>query len=354
VQLLTNTRHQQVKFKDSMELPDGFTARNGSHSDVPDAVKLFNSYDDHYLGYKGLTDNIIETDWNTPKFNPEEDNHMVFTEDGELVGYIEVWAISNPPVHPWLWGRVHPDYHGQGIGTYLMEWGERRAKDAVNRCPVGVRVAYRSSTVNTIEPPKHLLESFNMKLIRHSFRMLIEMDKAPPEPVWSDGITIRSATKADRDIETICRVDSEAFKDHFGYLEQPFEDELAWFSNWIKNDESLNDPSLWFLAMDGEKAVGLALCASWDLENRDRGHVNSLGVLCQYRKRGIGLALLHCAFGEYYRRGKSGVSLGVDAENLTGALNLYKRAGMHIHRQSDLYEKELRPGREISVESLGD
>jgi hypothetical protein len=43
----------------------------------------------------------------------------------------------------------------------------------------------------------------------------------------------------------------------------------------------------------------------------------------------------------------------VDAENLTGALRLYEKAGMHVHRQFDLYEKELRPGKEISVESLG-
>jgi ribosomal protein S18 acetylase RimI-like enzyme len=111
---------------------------------------------------------------------------------------------------------------------------------------------------------------------------------------------------------------------------------------------------MWFLAMNGEAAVALALCAKWDHENREFGHVNSLGVLRPYRKRGIGLALLHHAFGEYYRRGKRGVALGVDAENLTGALGLYKKAGKHVHRQYDLYEKELRPRVEIGVESLGD
>jgi len=62
--------------------------------------------------------------------------------------------------------------------------------------------------------------------------------------------------------------------------------------------------------------------------------------------------LLRHAFCEYYRRGYEGVSLGVDAENLTGALKLYKKVGMDVHRQFDLYEKELRPGEEISVESL--
>jgi ribosomal protein S18 acetylase RimI-like enzyme len=104
--------------------------------------------------------------------------------------------------------------------------------------------------------------------------------------------------------------------------------------------------------MDREKAVGYAFGARWDHENRDYGHISGLGVLRPYRRRGIGLALLHHAFGEYYRRGKQGVALGVDAGYLTGALRLYEKAGMQVHRQFDLYEKELRPGVEISVESL--
>ena len=71
----------------------------------------------------------------------------------------------------------------------------------------------------------------------------------------------------------------------------------------------------------------------------------------QWRKRGIGLALQH-SFNEFYRRGKRKVGLGVDAQNLTGALRLYENAGMHVHIASDLYEKELRAGTEITVQSL--
>jgi ribosomal protein S18 acetylase RimI-like enzyme len=71
-----------------------------------------------------------------------------------------------------------------------------------------------------------------------------------------------------------------------------------------------------------------------------------------WRKRGIGLALLLHAFGELYRRGQRKAGLGVDAENLTGALRLYESAGMHVHQASDLFEKEIRPGKEISVQSL--
>ena len=84
------------------------------------------------------------------------------------------------------------------------------------------------------------------------------------------------------------------------------------------------------------------------------GWVNILGVRRPWRKRGIGVALLEHSFGEFYRRGILKAGLGVDAESLTGALRLYEKAGMHVHLIFDNYEKTIREGREISVESLAE
>jgi len=336
-----------------IDLPQGFTARPASINDIPAAVNLFNLYAEHYLGIQGFTIDTTKNEWTTPKFNPETDIRLVFDPEEKLVGYIDVWTISNPPVHPWVWGRVHPEYVGRGIGTYLLNWGEERAKQALIKCPEELRVAYRTGTVCTIEPPKQLYEVLNLKPIRHFFRMLIEMDVPPPKPVWPEDITLLTPDNPEVAIEAIYRVDSESFKDHFGYVEQPFEEGLAEFSHWFLNHENHNDNSLWFLAMDGDEIAGIALCLRKDDEDENCGHIDSLAVRRPWRMRGIGLALLQHAFGEYYRRNFQRVSLGVDADNLTGALRLYEKAGMHVDRQFDLYEKELRPGKEISVESLG-
>jgi len=46
------------------------------------------------------------------------------------------------------------------------------------------------------------------------------------------------------------------------------------------------------------------------------------------------------------------VDLGVDAESLTGATDLYLKAGMFVLRQFDMYEKVLKPGRNVSVTTL--
>jgi ribosomal protein S18 acetylase RimI-like enzyme len=104
--------------------------------------------------------------------------------------------------------------------------------------------------------------------------------------------------------------------------------------------------------MDGDEVAGISLCPPHSIDDSEVGWVGTLGVRRPWRKRGLGLALLRHSFNEFYRRGKRKVGLGVDAENLTGALRLYENAGMHVEQAFDQYEKELRPGREISVQSL--
>jgi mycothiol synthase len=76
--------------------------------------------------------------------------------------------------------------------------------------------------------------------------------------------------------------------------------------------------------------------------------VDVVAVRHPWRGRGLGLALLRHAFGEFYRRGVREVSLSVDAESTTGAPRLYRRAGMRVAGRYMLYQRELRPGRNAS------
>ncbi|NOH00792.1 MAG: GNAT family N-acetyltransferase [Chloroflexi bacterium] len=283
-----------------------------------------------------------------PGFDPARDIRLVFSPDERLVGFIEVWTTAKPPVHPWIWGRVHPDFGGLGIGTWLLQWAEAHACRVLDNLPADLRFAPRMGTYRIDAEAKKLFEDRGFKHIRSSYQMRIEMDEAPPVPVWSEGITLK--TGGHEEIPAIYAAFEESFRDHFGHIQEPFEEGLARFTHFMQSDGS--DSSMWFLAMDGGEIAGISLCRPESYEDVEMGWVNILGVRRPWRKRGLGLALLLHSFGEFYKRGKYKAGLGVDAENLTGALRLYEKAGMSVHLVFDTYEKTIRPGREISVESL--
>ena len=64
------------------------------------------------------------------------------------------------------------------------------------------------------------------------------------------------------------------------------------------------------------------------------------------------MALLRHAFGKFYRRGTRKVSQMVDSDSLTGAVKLFERAGMRVVRSRVLFEKELRPDKELEKNTL--
>jgi mycothiol synthase len=344
----------KLQFQDQthIKLPAGFTPRGASLRDVETAMKLFNRWSNTFIGrdeFSGIEN--IRDEWQTPGVDPAQDICLVFAPNGDLAGYAEAWTTAKPPVHPEIWGRMDPTYEGMGIGTWLMDWAEKRAIQALPRVPDELRFALRTGIYRQAAESKSLFESMGYRHIRSSYHMLIELVGPAPEPEFPRGITIRTY-QLESDAEAVFRARTDAFRDHFGFVEQPLEEGLKKFKHmWEQGNV---DPTLMFLAIDqpsGEIA-GVNLCRPIAPYDTGRGWVGSLGVRRPWRKRGLGLALLRLAFNEFYRRGKRKVGLGVDAENLTGALHLYENAGMHVDQAYDTYEKELRPGTEISVQSL--
>jgi mycothiol synthase len=256
--------------------------------------------------------------------------------------------VANPAVHPFLWGRVHPEYENIGIGSEMLKWSMDRAKQVIKRVPEDARVTARAYAVSTYEPSKALLQDHGMELIRHSWQMEIDLDQVLPEPIWPEGISIRTYNHA-QDGEALYHADEEAFRDHWGFIEEPFKEGYERWLHFMVQDEEF-DPNLWFLATHGTEIVGAALCRRRSWEDENSGWVRSLFVRKEWRRLGIALGLLHLSFQKLKALGKAKVGLGVDAKNLTGATKLYEKAGMHIRRQYDQYEVELRPGIELRKE----
>jgi GNAT superfamily N-acetyltransferase len=71
-----------------------------------------------------------------------------------------------------------------------------------------------------------------------------------------------------------------------------------------------------------------------------------------WRHRGLARAILLASLGEFWRRGRPTVALGVDAQSLTGATRLYESVGMSVRERHDQVTKLLRDGTDLQVRSL--
>jgi mycothiol synthase len=334
-------------------LPAGFTVHGATLEDVEASLEMWNLWAQKVIGEDDISDvEAIRNEWISPGFDPAEDIRLVFAPDGILVGYIEVWTTTKPPAHPWIWGRVHPDFSGVGIATWMLNWAENHSLKALEELAPELRFAPRVGIYSQAKESQKLFKDFGYHCIRSSYRLLIDLEAPGPTPAWPEGITVRTYNP-ETDLEAVFRTDQDVFRDHFGFISEPHEEGLARFKHFMTGYEGF-DPSLWFIAWDGDEVAGICLCRPHSFDDPELGYVNVLGVRRNWRKRGLGLAFLQHAFGEFYRRGKRKAGLGVDTENLTGALHLYEKAGMHVYRQFDMFEKEIRPGKEISVQSLED
>lgn len=321
-------------------LPEGFTARPATLDDVAAITALIAACEVADYGKSEITQDTMRQVWTMPDFHPEHDLLVVLAPDGCVVG--EAIMEQQEYARIYLDSVVHPEYRGLGIGSYLTHWGEQIAQEWLPKAAPDVRVTLTASAHSVNASAKQLLEERGYQLARHFWRMGIELQEPPLTPQWPEGIEVR--TMAPGQERAVFAADQDIFQDHWGFMPVKYEN----WAHWSIEREQF-DPTLWFLAMDGAAIAAISLCG---LEETSGGWVHDLGVRRPWRRKGLALAMLLHGFGEFYKRGQKDVYLNVDAQSLTGATKLYERAGMHVVRQFDRYEKELRAGRELSTLSV--
>lgn len=304
--------------------------------------EMLNACDLHDCGREDTPSGLVQEEWQAEEFDLAHDAWVAVVGE-RIVGYATIANRRFPRLR--FYGRVHPEYRRQGIGSHLLALVEQRAQELLPLAEPDIRIFLQTWCHGSEQTAKSLLETKGYRCVRHTWAMGIEMNEPPVEPTWPAGIVLRPYVQ-ERDERAVFEAKEEAFRDHWGYLPGDIQ---HWYQQNAINRDGY-DPRLWFIAMDGEQVAGLALCGYY----LGAGEVDILGVRRPWRRSGLGLALLQHAFGEYYRRGTRKVGLGVDSENLTGATRLYERAGMSIELVYDAYEKELRAGLDISIRTLAE
>ena len=332
-------------------LPAGFTARPATMDDLPAAVELHERNEQAVLGHTTGFAQRFEMFWTSPDCTVGEDVLVIESPEGKVVGCVKVMA-QPPFVQARMIGDVHPEHRDRGIGSYLLRWAETHAHHVTARAPEDTRLTLQSWAPAADERTAALLSEHGMTVQRHFVFMRIEFDGPPEAPAWPEGVEVRPVTFAEHG-RAISSADEEIFRDHWGWAPRTDEEAFERFRHWVEHDPEA-DESLWFVAFDGAEIAGVSICWPQAEQDPSTGYIGILGVRRRWRGKGLGLALLRHSFVEFHRRGKRAVALHADAENITGALRLYTKAGMHIARQYRHFEKELRAGRELATLTLED
>lgn len=324
-------------------LPAGYSVRPVDPD--PDAAGIFDLCAEAAVAEYGTPDvtlQLVRESYNTPGFQSARDSRLVLDATGRPVAVAEFYENGPTFVAPFAYVRVRPHLLDAGLVESLLAWTEGRGAETVRRAAPDLRVALHTNAAGPNAAAIGILERAGWTFERVFWTMEIDLaDDAPERAVVPDGIRIRS-TVAGEDEPAVHQLEADAFAGHFGYLPTPY-------SEWLQARTTLYpyDPTLWFLAVDGDRLAGMSLCLLEALGRPEVGWVSTLGVHPDWRGQGLGLALLRHSFVELHRRGKRRVGLTVDSENATGATRLYERAGMRVTRESREYERLLRDGREL-------
>ena len=317
----------------------GFSIRAVSLEDAEVITDIVNDCIEGELGMRWTTVEETRDDLTAPERDPSTDDAIVVDEGGTPVAYLQLSGNSVPSTELYSLVFVRPTHWGRGLSKLLVRLGETRARAKVRRAPTKERVVLRVARFAHLEAAGALFEALDYPYVRTFWMMRIELNEPPPPGADVTGAAIRTFDP-ERDSEATHGALAEAFEDHWGDAFPSYEE---WRHRDIDGEGAAFDPSLWFLAIDGDEIVGAACCRARSPADENTAQVDALGVRRSWRGRGIGLALLSAAFDAFRRRGIPRAELGVDSESPTGATRLYERAGMHVAYAWEVWEKELRP-----------
>ncbi len=318
-----------------MALPEGCCLRPARLADGPAVMRMLNEETEALIGVP-----LADLDWVTgPWTAPGADDHVyAVVEDagGAIVGYL-LTECRPPYAEVFGLGVVAVPHHGRGIGAAMVAEIERRGRDLARRAPAGRRVVLRMGALADEPRVSALLAERGYAEVRRFWLMRIEFGEPPHPPAPLPGVAVRTLERGQE--AAVYRCLTDAFRDHWGWDETP---EAEWIHHHVDVDEF--EPAWWLLAWAGDRLAGALLSRPRSVQEPELGYVNELGVRREFRRRGIGEALLRSCFHRLHAHGSRGALLHVDAESVTGAERLYERVGMTAVPQFATWERELVAG----------
>ncbi len=324
-----------------MGTPLDVALRPHDESDLPEFVRITNAANaadeiDEHSSEAGMRNWLLTPSDN---FDPALDI-VVATADGMVVGYGVVdWVQTTDGRREYRTrGHVDPPGRRRGVGSAILAHNEARMLDIAAGHPDDMPKDYGAFAPERRVGAVALLTAAGYEPWRYFFDMLRPDLEGVEEPPVPEGMEIRPVSDLDG-YRRLFAADSEAFMDHWG----GFDASEGRFQQWLTDPNF--DPSLFIIAWDGDEIAGAVINVIDAEENaafkRRRGMLDSVFVRRPWRRRGLAAALVGRSLSLLRERGMTSAWLGVDADNPTGALGVYERAGFGVHLRSDAYHKPM-------------
>lgn len=270
---------------------------------------------------------------------------MIFAEvNGEVVGYgRHFWEIDD--AGNWLGFHfifLNPDWRRKGIDTAMLRFSEGRLRQiSADLLSEGVisesTPRYYDVGISSTEVDREaLLIREGYTPVRYGFHMVRPLSEPIEVRPLPEGLEVRLVPP--EHYRTVWNAAQEAFRDHWGNVEPPEEE----YQKWLKDPAF--DPKLWQVAWDGDQVAGNVLNFVNEQENREynrkRGYTEGISVRRPWRRRGLARALLTRSLQMFKDMGMDEAALGVDSQNLSGALNLYESVGFRAVKREIVYRKK--------------
>lgn len=319
----------------------GFTTRSfQGENDFPKMAAIVQACSEADQTEVVVTEESIRHDYRyLTHCDPYQD--MIFAEvGGQVVAYGRVYwrdELEGNRIYA-LIGSVHPDWRRKGIGKWLLTWLESRAEQIARQNPSEKPHFLEVGAMDTQIGAKMLFERHGYQPVRYFFLMVRPSLAEIPSFQLPPSIEIRPVLP--EHYEKIYAANIEAFRDHWGSCPEDEPPLQAWL------EDPNFDPSLWCVAWEGEEVVGMVLNFIDAQENlafsRKRGYTENIAVRRPWRRRGIARALIATSLRMLKARGMEEAALGVDTQNLSGALQLYESLGYQPVKQFITYRREMK------------
>ncbi len=301
------------------------------------------------IGKDEFSADELRNDWQTPGFDLTSDSVMVFNEQDEFIAYGDVWGASEPFTRIYSWVRVHPNFRGVGLGTSLNKWASARAAQIATKAPAGLQVVLTSFVNRRDKAAVELLEDLSFLPVRYSWIMEIDLTRELEQYSIPEGFELRVVDK--NEYANIYQLNRDSFKDHWGYIETPFEEGYRVFLNQMV-DEPFYNPNFWYVIEHEGKQVGMVINSPSCSYGENYAWLHLVGVRREWRNLGLGKALILHSFNELKKAGCLFAGLSVDSQSLTGATRLYEGVGMETKEVYVRFEKVIREGKDLRTTDL--